>query len=76
MELMNVDIAFFQETKLTGSIYSRYTSEYSVIATNAPSSHQGGVALCWKAKNESFEIKGTKVWRHNVMTFQLVMSSD
>ena len=46
MGLMNVNIAFMQdETKLTGGIYTRYTSEYLVLAMDAPSTHQE-VWLC------------------------------
>ena len=44
---LGVDLGFFQETKLTRDIYTRRYGDYSVVATNAVSAAQGGVALFW-----------------------------
>ena len=41
----NVDVGFLQEKKLTQGIYTRHGVGYNVWATEAYSSHQGGVAV-------------------------------
>ena len=41
----NMDLGILQETKLTDGIYTRGSAGYSVIATDAPSRHRGGVTL-------------------------------
>jgi hypothetical protein len=45
MEAMGVDLGVFLETKLMGGIHTQNLSGYSVVASNAPSAHQGGIAL-------------------------------
>ena len=40
-----MDLGIFQETKLTDGIYTRGLAGYSVVATDAPSRHRGGVAI-------------------------------
>ncbi|KAL7524163.1 hypothetical protein ACHAXR_000463, partial [Thalassiosira sp. AJA248-18] len=75
MGSLGVDIAFFQEAKLTGGIHTRFSSGYSIVAFDAPSAHQGGVALCWR-DNELFEIEETKIRHPNVITFELMTGSD
>jgi hypothetical protein len=35
------------ETKVTDGIHTQNSSGYSVVASNAPSAHQGGIALFW-----------------------------
>ena len=42
---VGVDLCFLTETKLMGGIYTQFSSEYRVLATNAISHHQGGIAL-------------------------------
>jgi hypothetical protein len=49
MEAMGVNLGILLETKLTGGIYTRNLSGYSVVASDTPSVHQGGVALFWRA---------------------------
>ena len=41
MDSLGVDIGLFQETKLTGDIYTRFSSGYSVIASDAPIAWSG-----------------------------------
>ena len=41
----NMDLGIFQETKFTDKIYTRGSAGYSVVATDAPSRHRGGVAV-------------------------------
>jgi hypothetical protein len=40
IDQMRVDIGFLLETKLTGGIYTRYSSGYSVLASSATSVRQ------------------------------------
>ena len=41
----NMDLGIFQETKVTDGIYTRGLAGYSVVATDAPTQHYGGVAV-------------------------------
>ena len=41
----NMDLGILQETKLTDGIYTRGSASYSVVATDAPSRHRGGVTI-------------------------------
>jgi hypothetical protein len=47
MEGMGVDLGILLETKVTNGIYTQTLSGYSVATSNAPSAHQGGIALFW-----------------------------
>ena len=40
-----MDLGIFQETKVTDRIYTRGSAGYSVVATDAPIRHHGGVAV-------------------------------
>ncbi|KAL7524510.1 hypothetical protein ACHAXR_000605 [Thalassiosira sp. AJA248-18] len=75
MSSLGVDIAFLQEAKLTRGIHTRFSSGYSIVATDAPSAHQGGVALLWR-DNELFEIEETKIRHPNVISFELMTGVD
>ena len=48
LSVVGVDICFLQETKLTDGIYTRFSSDYHVLATNAVSRAQGGIALVYR----------------------------
>ena len=71
MAQANVDLGVFQETKLTDDIYTRMSSGYRVIATNAPSKHQGGVALFYR-DSDQFQVEAYQSFGPNVISFQLV----
>ena len=45
---MGVDLCFLTETKVTDGIYTQLSSDYHVLATNAMSHHQGGIALVYR----------------------------
>ena len=45
---VGVDLAFLTETKLTDGIYTRFSLDYHVLATNAVSHMHGGVALDYR----------------------------
>jgi hypothetical protein len=51
MNQLGVDIGFLLETKLTGGIYTHYSSGYSVLPSTATSVWQGGIALFWRGNN-------------------------
>ena len=68
---LNVDIGFLQETELTGGVYTRQSSGYQVIASDASSNRQGGVALCWK-EHDSYELEEWRFFGPNVLAFRLV----
>jgi len=72
MAATEVDLGIFTETKITDSVYTRYSSGYNVTATNAVSASQGGIALFWR-DNELYEIKEVAPRGPNVLTFELVM---
>ena len=75
MEAMGVDIGIFLETKITSGIYPRSSSGYSVVASNAASTHQGGIALFWRP-NKSYEIKDWQVHSPNMLSFMIVMGGQ
>ena len=45
MSQANIGLGIFQETKVTDGIYTRGSAGYSVVATDAPSRHCGGVEV-------------------------------
>ena len=55
----NIDLGILQETKLTDGIYTRGLAGYSVVATDAPIQHHGGVAIS-TARNHTLR---SKRWR-------------
>ena len=69
---MGVGCAILSEMKITDDRYTRMTSGYKVLATKAPSKHQGGIALLWQPDHEAFEKEATKIVTPNLITFQLV----
>jgi hypothetical protein len=72
MDQLGVDIGFLVETKLTGGVYTHYSSDYSVHASTATLVQQGGIALFWRGNN-SYEVEETKIWGANVISLHLMM---
>jgi len=68
---MNVDIAVLQEMNVTGGIGTKFASGYAIIATDAVSHNQGGVALVFR-EADGYEVEETKIWHANVISFQIV----
>ena len=58
-------------TKLTDGIYTRGSAGYSVVATDAPSRHRGGVAIFY-CSEPHFTVKAVEKFGPNVIIFQLV----
>jgi hypothetical protein len=75
MEAMGINLGVLLETKLTGRIYTQSLSGYSVVASNAPSVHQGGIALFWRA-NKTYEVEDWHIRGPNVLSFVIVMGSQ
>jgi hypothetical protein len=69
---MGVECAVLTETKLTDAQYSKHVEGYHVIALEATSPQQGGIALLWTAGHQDFEVEAVKMVSPNVLTFQLV----
>ena len=45
MSQVNMHLGIFQETKLTNGVYTCGSAGYSIVATDAPIRHRGGVAV-------------------------------
>ncbi len=69
---MGLGCAVITETKLTDARYSKHVEGYHVIASEAMSPQQGGIALLWTAGHQDFEVEAVKIVSPNVLTFQLV----
>ena len=66
----NMDLGILQETKLTNIIYTFGSAGYSVVATDAPSQHRGGVAIFhWQSPH--FMVEAVRKYGPNVIGFQL-----
>ena len=74
MDGIGADLGILLETKVTDGIYTRNLSGYSVVASNAPSAHQGGIALFWRP-NKSYMVEDWQIRGPNVLTFVLVTGS-
>ncbi len=60
MEDINTDIALLTETKLCDERYAKKGHGYTVFATQAPSTQQGGVALVWKTAATHWTLEGMR----------------
>ena len=70
MSQANMDLGIFQETKITKRIYTRASSGYKVVDTEAPIAHSGGVSiLYWTAKH--FYLEEFQAYGENVVSSQL-----
>ena len=68
---MNLDLGILTETKLTDGVYTRNSSGYQVTATDAPSAHQGGIALFYR-DSEYWQVESVVKHGPNVISFELV----
>ena len=65
-----MDLGIFQEKKFTDGIYTRGSDGYSVIATDAPSRHRGGVAVFHRPAPH-FAVEAVQKFGPKVVGFQL-----
>ena len=70
MSQANTDLGIFQETKVTDSIYTRGSAGYSVVMTDAPSRHRGGVAVFHRPAPH-FAVEAVQKFGTNVVGFQM-----
>ena len=68
MSNMSIDFGVLLETKVTDGIYSRSACGYRVLATNAVSRHQGGIALFYK-ESAQYQLESIRRWGPNVVSF-------
>ena len=71
MSQANMDLGIFQETKGMDGIYTCGSSGYSVVATDAPSRHRGGVAVFHRLAPQ-FAVEDVHQFGSNDIGFQLV----
>ena len=70
MSQANMDLGVFQETKFTDGIKTRGSDGYSVVATDMPSRHRGGMAVFhWPAPN--FAVEAVQQFGPNIVGFQM-----
>ena len=70
MSQANMNLGILQETKLTDSIYTRGSAGYSVVVTDAPSRHRGGVAIFYRPAPH-FAVEAVRKYGPTVIGFQL-----
>jgi len=68
---MSLDFGLLTEAKMTDGIYTRSCEGYAVVATDATSPHQGGVALFYR-ESEFWQIESVVKHGPNVVSFELV----
>ena len=66
MSQANMDLGIFQETNVTGRLYTNVSTGYSVIATDVPIQHRGGVAVF-----NCLVVGAVQQFRLNVVRFQM-----
>ena len=70
MSQANMDLVILRETKRADGVYTRGSAGYSVIATDAPSRHRGGVAIFYRSEPH-FVVEAVEKFGPNVIGFQL-----
>ena len=65
-----MDLGVFQKNKVTKGIYTRESSGHKVVASEAPSTHSGGVTVFYHAA-ENFSVEVLQIYRENSVRFQL-----
>ena len=74
MSQANMDLGTYQETKVTDSIDTRGSAGYSVVATDVPSRHRGGVAVFhWPAPH--FAVEAVQKFGPKVVGFHMETGS-
>jgi exonuclease III len=71
LEKMNIDIGILEETKITNDCYTKNCFGFEVIATEAESIFQGGIALVYRP-SAYWTIETINRYNPNVISFELV----
>lgn len=69
---MGIDLGVLTDTKCVNGIYTREAEGYKVVATEAKSRNQGGVALFYRKDAEGWAVEGTRTFGPNVIRATLV----
>jgi len=72
MEDINTNIALLMETKLCNERYAKKGHGYTMFATQAPRTQQGGVAMVWQAAATHWTLEGMRAVMANVTSTTLV----
>jgi exonuclease III len=72
MKTMGINLGILTEDKLIDNTYTTNAHGYVVVATQAKSHHQGGVALFYNKTTSLFTLKGTTSFGPNVICTTLV----
>ena len=72
MSKANLDLGVFQETKLTGGVYTCGSAGYIVFAMDAPSQHRSGVTLFYQLSPQ-YAVEAIQNFGPNVVGFQMVI---
>ena len=71
MSHANMDLGIFQDTKITNVVYTRGSSGYIVVTTDAPIRHHGRIEVYYRP-SPRFTVEAFHQIRPNVVGFQLV----
>ena len=71
MSQANLDLGIFQETNLKGGVYTRESSRYNVVATEAPIRHCSGFALFYWPSPQ-YAVEPIQQFGPNVVSFHMV----
>ena len=74
-EYSGVGLCFLTETKLTNDIHTQFSLGYRVLATNAMSHHQGGVALVYK-ESPYWQVESSVLYGPNVISAVIVSGNS
>ncbi len=58
---MRVRVAVLQQQKLKAGRHTRWTSGYTVLASDVPSAQQGGIVLLWEETHPFYEVEAAKI---------------
>jgi exonuclease III len=72
MEIMHIDIGILTESKLQEGKHTTRCNGYEIIANDAKSKYQGGVALFYRQNTKTFHVEITKLFGPNVIQTTLV----
>ena len=67
----NIDLGFFQETKVRDGIHTHVLVGYHIFATNTPIRNSGGVAVFYWNNATHFQVKSIQQHELNVLRLQV-----
>ena len=70
MSQSNTDLDIFQETKLTNVVYTRGSTEYSIVATDTPIRHRSRVAVFYRP-SPRYAVETVQQFGPNIIGFHM-----